>query len=144
MYLRLTLLTAFNIVAMFLLTYALIASFDHFYPNINRAYMAIIMAAPMVAGMMVVMGRMYPNARLNTAIGLGACAVFALVFSAARLQAFVGNEQFLRSMISHHSSAVVMCDKSSITDPEIIDLCETIVDTQLREIRQMQDILARL
>ncbi len=144
MYLRLTLLTAFNIIAMFLLTYALIASFDHFYPNINRAYMAIIMAAPMVAGMMVVMGRMYPNARLNTAIGLGACFVFVLVFSAARLQAFVGNDQFLRSMISHHSSAVVMCEESSITDPEIIDLCESIVDTQLREIRQMQDILARL
>lgn len=34
---------------MFILTYALIDAPDHFYFNVNRFYMALLMAAPLVA-----------------------------------------------------------------------------------------------
>jgi uncharacterized protein (DUF305 family) len=55
----------------------------------------------------------------------------------------VGNDQFLRSMIPHHSSAILMCQQSQLTDPEIIQLCQEIIASQKEEITQMQAILAR-
>jgi uncharacterized protein (DUF305 family) len=46
-------------------------------------------------------------------------------------------------MIPHHSSAIVMCEESTITDPEIVTLCGQIVKAQKEEIAQMQKILSR-
>jgi uncharacterized protein (DUF305 family) len=69
--------------------------------------------------------------------------VFAASFAAMRTQAAVGNEQFLRSMIPHHSGAILMCEQASITDPEIAALCTQIVRSQREEIARMQEILKR-
>ena len=133
-----------NAVLMFIITYAMIDTVDHFYANINRAYMAIMMTAPMIVVMLIVMRSMYQNRRLNIIIHIGAILLFIVSFSLARSQTPIGNVQFLRSMIPHHSSAVLMCEQSSITDPEIIDLCGQIVETQINEINQMKDILQRI
>ncbi|MEO5316805.1 DUF305 domain-containing protein, partial [Pseudarthrobacter sp. CC12] len=46
-------------------------------------------------------------------------------------------------MIPHHSRAILVCQESNITDPEIIDLCHSIVTSQQDEITQMQSILDR-
>jgi uncharacterized protein (DUF305 family) len=46
-------------------------------------------------------------------------------------------------MIPHHSSAIVMCEEAAITDSEILSLCEEIVDTQEREIAEMNQLLSR-
>jgi len=142
-YKKLALTIFINAIVMFLLTYALITEPGHFYPNINRFYMAVIMAAPMVVMMLIVMGPMYPNKKLNAIL----ITVFSLVFigtlALARTQTPVGDEQFLRSMIPHHSSAILMCEQGSITDPEITDLCVDIVEAQEREIAQMKEILKR-
>ena len=143
-YQKLAIVIAINAIIMFLLTYAMIDRLDHFYANINRVYMAVMMVAPMVILMLLVMSSMYKNKRLNMAL----IAVFALIgvlaFALARTQTPVGNEQFLRSMIPHHSSAILMCEESAIDDQEIITLCGEIVAAQEREIAQMKDILARL
>ncbi|MCC9078752.1 DUF305 domain-containing protein [Litorilinea aerophila] len=142
-YKKLTLALAINGVVMFFLTYALIAQLDHFYVNINRVYMALMMVAPMVVVMVLVMRSMYPNKALNYALVAGSALAFVLIFSLARMQVPVGNEQFLRSMIPHHSSAILMCEQSTITDPEIVSLCEQIVEAQREEIAQMKQILTR-
>jgi uncharacterized protein (DUF305 family) len=55
----------------------------------------------------------------------------------------VADEQFLRAMIPHHSRAILVCQEATLTDPEIVDLCRQIVDSQQREIDQMKGILAR-
>ncbi|MEX1044313.1 MAG: DUF305 domain-containing protein [Acidimicrobiia bacterium] len=132
-----------NTVVMFLLTYALIDRFDHFLPNINRFYMAVMMSAPMVVVMLAVMWSMYPNRKLNLALIGGFSLLFVTVFTMGRLQTGVGNDQFLRSMIPHHSSAIVMCEEAAITDSGILALCEEIVETQEREIAEMNELLAR-
>lgn len=144
-YRKLGIAVGINTVVMFLLTYALIDTFDHFYPNINRAYMAVMMSAPMVVVMMllIVIGSMYPDRRRNLYLIFGFTALFGLVFTMGRLQAGVGDDQFLRSMIPHHSSAIVMCQESALTDPEILELCDEIVATQEREITEMKNLLAR-
>lgn len=134
---------AINTVIMFILTYSLIASIEHFVPNINRAYMAVIMVSAMALLMLVMMRSMYKNPKMNTMLYVGFGLLFVSSFFMARTQTAVGDEQFLRSMIPHHSSAILMCEQSSITDPEIVSLCEDIVAAQEKEIAQMQDILAR-
>lgn len=68
--------------------------------------MTLMMVAPMAVVMLVGMRSMFPSARLNLVIGVGAAAVFIASFIAMRTQAGVGDEQFLRSMIPHHSCAI--------------------------------------
>ena len=107
-------------------------------------YMALIMAAPMVLVMLTVMRSMFENQRLNTFLYVAVSAIFLLLFFLIRTQTPVGNQQFLRSMISHHSEAVLVCRQAEITDPEILDLCDEIIETQLEEIAQMEAILDRI
>lgn len=142
-YKKLGLVISINAVVMFLLTYALIDRFEHFYPNINRAYMALMMVAPMVILMLLVMRSMYRDRRLNAVLYVCFGLLFVASFFLARTQTPVGNEQFLRSMIPHHSSAILMCQQATISDPEVVALCEDIVRAQEREIAQMKEILDR-
>ena len=58
-------------------------------------------------------------------------------------QFVVGDQQFLRSVIPHHSIAIETCERVDFDDPEIIDLCHRIIESQ-QEIAQMEDILDRL
>lgn len=132
-----------DFVIMYLVMYTMIASLDHLVLNINNAYMTLMMVAPMALVMLIGMRSMFPSRRFNLAIGVGAAAVFAASFIAMRTQAAVGDEQFLRSMIPHHSGAILMCEQSSITDPELSALCKQIVESQKSEIAQMQAILER-
>lgn len=49
----------------------------------------------------------------------------------------------LKSMIPHHSRAILVCRQANLTDPEIIELCNQIVRSQQDEINQMKGILQR-
>jgi uncharacterized protein (DUF305 family) len=93
--------------------------------------------------MKLVMRKMYPDPKMNAAIHAAAAGVFLLVLWLARTQTPVGDVQFLRSMIPHHSSAILMCQEASISDPEIRALCGEIINAQREEIAQMQRILER-
>lgn len=44
-------------------------------------------------------------------------------------------------MIPHHSRAILVCENASITDPEIQQLCDSIIQSQKEEIDQMKQIL---
>jgi len=143
-YPRLLLMTVLSFIAMYFLMYAMIDSFDSYYNNINQVYMAGLMAAAMVVIELAVMGAMYHNRKLNAAII--ALSVVALVacWVLIRQQGGIGDRQFLRSMIPHHSGAILMCGKAPLRDPEIQRLCKTIIAGQADEIRQMKDKLAAL
>lgn len=123
--------------------YTMIASLDHFSLNNNNVYMTLMMVAPMALVMLVAMRCMFPSRRINIAIGAGAVIVFITSFVAMRTQAAGGNEQFLRSMIPHHSGAILMCKESAINDPEIKELCGQIIQSHQAEIEQMEAILKR-
>ncbi|MDQ2652724.1 MAG: hypothetical protein M3Z20_06720 [Chloroflexota bacterium] len=51
------------------------------------------------------------------AVAIGFVAIFAVGIWLGRTEAFVGNEQFLRAMIPHHSRAILVCNQAQITDP---------------------------
>ena len=140
---RLGLELAVDFVVMYLVMYTMIATLAHFHLNLNNVYMTLMMVAPMAIIMLVSMQSMFPSRRVNLAICIGAAIIFLASFVAMRTQAGVGNAEFLRSMIPHHSGAILMCEQASITDPEIVALCRGIVESQQKEIAQMQAILQR-
>lgn len=104
-------------------------------------YMAGLMTAPMVMIEMVVMGAMYQNMKINRVIiaaGLIALIVFWMLI---RQQTAITDKQFLRSMIPHHAGAILMCEKASLQDTQIKELCRTIISGQQAEIDQMKALL---
>lgn len=128
---------------MYLVMFAMIDGFGHFYNNLNMFYMTLMMVAPMGALMLLMKSRMYGNVGLNLALYVAFAGLFILGTVGTRLQAGIGNEQFLRSMIPHHSGAILMCREARITDPEIAALCRSIETSQREEIDQMTRLLAR-
>jgi uncharacterized protein (DUF305 family) len=142
-YARLALMAALSFVAMYVLMYAMVAEWRDAYPNINQAYMAALMAAPMVVIELLLMARMYPNRRLNAMVLAGSAVVFVGAFAAIRTQAGVGDAEFLRSMIPHHSAAVLMCERAPVNDAEIERLCGRIVSGQRQEIAEMRSEMAQ-
>ena len=102
------------------------------------------MVTPMTVIMLFEMRHMLPDRRLNLAIAGLAAVVFLGAFTAMRQQAFVDDEQFLRSMIPHHSMALEMCGHAEVQDPEVVELCRQIVRSQRTEISQMRAILERM
>ena len=143
-YVHLLIMTALSFVSMYVLMYAMVDRLANIYPNFNQLYMAGLMTAPMVLIEMAVMGTMYENKRLNLAIMIAGFVVGLLFFVGIRQQAAVGDTQFLKSMIPHHASALLMCNEAPVADAEILDLCKTIVAGQQAEIDQMKAMLARL
>jgi uncharacterized protein (DUF305 family) len=135
---------AIDFVIMYLVMYTMIATIGDLYVNLNNVYMTFMMVAPMAIVMVLAMRSMFPSRRTNWIIGIAAAAVFVGSFLGMRLQAGVGDEQFLQSMIPHHSGAILMCREAQLSDPEILALCGEIVESQQREIDQMKSILDRV
>ena len=137
---------AISLVIMYLVMFAMIYRRGEFVQNLNFFYMALMMWAPMGALMLLFMGMMYRSKTLNIIIYASSVLIFVLAFIAIRTQTLVGDRQFLRSMIPHHSGALVMCRQASIRDPQIKQLCfgpNGIVESQEREIEQMTKLLER-
>ena len=143
-YAKLGLNLAISTAAMYFVMFAMIAGFADFYHNLNTFYMALMMAAPMAALMLLTMGSMYSRRTLNLVLHAGFAALFVLAFLGIRGQAAIGDRQFIRSMIPHHSGAILMCREASLADPELRALCGRIAAGQREEIEQMERILARL
>ena len=133
-----------SFVAMYILMYSMVNTLGDVDNNVNQIYMAGLMAAPMIVIELVVMRAMYHNAKLNRLITGASVIVGTLLFVFIRQQAAVGDRQFIRSMIPHHSSAILMCEQASLQDAEIRKVCEAIVSSQQQEIDQMNAILRRL
>ena len=142
-YLTLGLNLALSAVIMYLVMFAMIDGAADFHNNLNMAYMALMMVAPMAILMLLMMRSMYQDKRLNLVLYAGFAGLFILAFAGTRLQTAIGDEQFLRSMIPHHSGAILMCREASITAPEIIALCGRIQQSQRQEIDQMTRMLER-
>ena len=142
-YIRLAWMAGLSFIAMYFLMYAMVDRYSSVYANINQVYMAGLMAAPMVAIELLIMGAMYRDRRLNRILVAASVALAVLFWVLIRTQAGVADRQFLRSMIPHHSGAILMCGKAELTDPELQALCRQIIDSQKAEIELMKRMLER-
>lgn len=137
-------MTVLSFAAMYVLMYAMVDRLADVYASLNQANMAALMTAPMVIIELLLMRDMYQSRAANVAILIASIVVLAGSWMAIRSQAAIGDVQFLRSMIPHHSGAILMCREALLTDADIQDLCRGITAGQQSEIDRMNAILARL
>lgn len=142
-YRHLFVMLGLSFVAMYILMYAMVNSFGNVYSNVNQVYMAGLMTAPMALIELWIMRSMYTNRRRNAGIAAMTAVAGVLFWVLIRQQVGVADTQFLRSMIPHHASAILMCEQASVKDPAILDLCKGIITSQQAEIDQMKNLLAR-
>lgn len=62
---KLLIMSILSFVSMYILMYSMVNSFENFYNNVNKVYMAAIMTAPIVVIALTVMSGMYPNKQRN-------------------------------------------------------------------------------
>lgn len=111
---------------------------EHYHTSLTRIYMALLMIAAMAVVMMAMMGNMYPNKMVNTTIMLAGVAVFILVLIGLRTQTPIGDIEYMKAMIPHHSSAIMVSKHADIKDPEVKKLSEQIIQSQEKEIAEME------
>ena len=146
-YLMLGLNLLLSLIIMYLAMFAMIWSLGEFVKNINFFYMALVMWAPMAIVMMLTMKSMFMNTKINMILYAAFGSILVLSLWGIRAQGLVDDRRFVESMIPHHSGALTMCNRASLRDAEVRDLCfkqNGIVESQTREIKQMQGILKRL
>lgn len=117
---------------------------DHVMLSHTRTYMTILMIAPMAFTMLLFMWDMYENKKVNFVIIVVSVVVFIATLVGLRQQSFIGDVQWMKAMIPHHSSAIMVSQKAHLEDPGAIKLAEDIIEAQKREIAQMKKMLYRL
>jgi uncharacterized protein (DUF305 family) len=143
-YRSLLVMTAGAFVTMYVLMYAMVDRAANVFHNLNQAYMAGLMAAPMVLIELAVMRHVYPDRRRNVAAIGVSLLLLAGCWLGIRSQTAIGDRQFLRSMIPHHASAILMCRKAPVRDTQVVELCRRIIASQEAEIAEMKAALARM
>jgi uncharacterized protein (DUF305 family) len=137
-YVHLLIMAVLSFIAMYILMYAMVDRLENVYPNLNQAYMAALMAAPMVMIELVVMRSMYKHRTANIAIFAVSLLVFAASWFAIRQQTLIGDREFLKSMIPHHAGAILMCGEVELRAPDLKKLCSDIITSQQQEIDFMK------
>ena len=143
-YSRLLVMIGLHFIAMYILMYSMVNVFDNVFSSWNQIYMAALMTASMLLIELPLMSSMYKSKKLNAIIIAVGFVLLIGSFLLIRQQTLISDRQFLRSMIPHHAGAILMCEKASIQDREIQELCKSIVTGQQTEIAQMKRKLDEL
>lgn len=136
------LLTSF--VIMYAVMFLNVDKLDHVYLSTTRTYMSLLMVSPMALLMLVMMPGMYKDKKKNTVIIVSSIIIFVLALTFLRKQVLITDQQYMKAMIPHHSSAILVSQEAKLTDPELKKLAEEIIKSQEEEIAQMKAILQRL
>lgn len=125
---------------MYLNTYAL----DHIWFSQTRAWMAVFMGAVMAVVMLAFMLNMYKSSKANIAIAMASVVLFAGALWLVRSQETVGDVSYMKAMIPHHSIAIMTSRRAEIRDPRVRKLADEIIKAQVREIDEMETLIADL
>lgn len=143
-YWRFAAMIATSTVVMFGLMYLNSYALDHVYFSQTRAWMAVVMGATMAVIMLLFMLAMYRNQRLNAAILAGSVIAFAGSLWLVRSQETVDDVSYMRAMIPHHSIAIMTSERAHIREPRVRELADQIISAQVREIGEMERLIADL
>ena len=139
---------AFMLIVSFINMYAImflnVDVFSHVMLSTTRTYMSILMVAPMAISMLLFMWGMYPNKKVNYSIIGIAVLIFASTLAMLRNQTLISDVQWMKAMIPHHSSAIMVSQKANLQDEEAKELSVSIIEAQKREIEQMKKMIERL
>jgi uncharacterized protein (DUF305 family) len=137
-YWRFAAMIATSVVVMFGIKYLSTYEWSHVWFSETRTYMALMMGGAMGVIMLGFMLGMYRNRRLNIAIFAGATALFIVSLVLVRSQTTVQDASYMKSMIPHHSIAIMTSERSELSDHRVCELAEEIITAQRREIAEME------
>lgn len=143
-YMKFGAMIATSTLVMFILMYLNTYTSDHLFFSETRLYMAFVMGASMAVVMLLFMLKMYESKATNLAILVGSVAVFGLSLWLVRSQETVDDVSYMRAMIPHHSIAILTSSRAHIRDPRVRELADDIIEAQVREIREMRQLIADL
>lgn len=138
----LTLLISFAI--MYCVMFLNVDDFSHIYFSLTRTYMALLMVSPMAVLMMIMMRKMYQDKKINAIVIITSVVVFGLSLAALRNQWGIGDVQYMKAMIPHHSSAILTSKHANIRDTAVKRLSESIIQSQEHEIDEMKQMISHM
>ena len=141
-YLRFIAMIATSTVVMYVLTYTNVFALEHIRFSEERLYMALLMGSAMAIVMLGYMCGMYQSRRLNATIVIAALALGAVAFFLSQSQILVGDGNYMRGMIPHHSIAILTSERAGIEDLRVRGLADEIIAAQRREIAEMDWLIA--
>lgn len=141
-YSRFFIMIATSTVVMYGLMYLNTYEMSHIWFSQTRAWMALLMGAVMAVIMLLFMWSMYRKLQWNLLILGGAVAVFAGSLWLVRSQETVGDVSWMKAMIPHHSIAILTSRHANISDPRVRKLANGIIETQIKEINEMEGLIA--
>ncbi len=143
-YKKFSIMMVISFVIMYIVMFLNVIEIKHYHTSLTRIYMTLLMISAMAVVMILMMGKMYPSKKVNTGIMIGGIVVFALMLAALRSQTPIGDVQYMKAMIPHHSSAILTSERANIKDPEVKKLAEDIIKAQRKEIAEMEAAIERL
>ena len=143
-YLRFGAMIATSTLVMFGLMYLNTYALEHATFSQTRAWMAVLMGAAMAVVMLAFMLHMYQRRGLNLAIFALSAVVFAASLWLVRSQNTVGDVSWMKAMIPHHSIAILTSERALLADPRVRQLANGIIETQRKEIAEMQALIKDL
>ena len=123
----------------------LASDIDHLYNSLTLFYGGLLMASNMIWAHQIV--HYFSMGHFNvTVFSVGIFLSLFVSFGLLRSQLFVNDKQWLRRMISHHSTALTTSKKinEKTENEEVKELSKTIIKTQEEEIKQMKELINKL
>ena len=119
----------------------LVFRFDDLYLSLTLFYGGLIMASNMIWAHEII--HFIYHGKMNKIIFSIGIILTILTTFIIRSQVFVDDNQWLRRMISHHSTALTTSHKikNKTQNPKLKQLAEDIINTQEKEISQMKQLL---
>ena len=143
-YLRFGAMIATSTLVMFGLMYLNTYALEHVTFSQTRDWMALMMGATMAVVMLAFMLHMYQRKGLNLAIFALSAVLFAASLWLVRSQNTVGDVSWMKAMIPHHSIAILTSERALLADPRVRQLANGIIETQRKEIAEMQALIKDL
>jgi hypothetical protein len=135
---RFAAMIAVSTALMFPLMYQLVYSWDHATFSLTRLVSAFVMGCVMTAVMLAFMWNMYRGQGTKLMVLIGAIAAGAVLLTINRSQSLIGDVDFMKGMIPHHSIAINNAERARISDPRVRKLADEIISSQVREIAEMK------
>lgn len=130
-------MVATSTIVMFPLMYQLVYSADHATFSLTRLVSSVVMGCVMAVIMLTLMWKMYVGPKTKLAVLLGSIVLGVVILAINRQQMLIGDIDFMKSMIPHHSIAINNARKADIRDPRVRKLADGIIRAQVKEIAEM-------
>lgn len=143
-YLRFFAMIATSTVVTYGLMYFNTYETEHIWFSQTRAWMALLMGSVMAVIMLLFMWSMYPRVQRNLLILAASLIVFSGTLWLVRSQETVSDVSWMKAMIPHHSIAILTSRRAELSDPRVRKLADEIIEAQVREIGEMENLIAEI